>query len=93
MPKKDCLLLTGLLIVLLLLLVTVLLMDGLKAPKDNDDDDGDVDEEEDADVDEEEEGAMKSFKALSATTSTFCSTLSIPMYSKQINIIKAWDER
>lgn len=82
-PKKGCLLLTGLLIVLLLL-VTVLLMDGLKAPKTDDDDDID----EDVDV-EEEEGAMKSFIALSATTSTFCNTLSIPMHSKQMNTIKA----
>ena len=87
MPKKGCLLLTGLFIVLLLL-VTVLLMDGLKAPK-TDDDDADVDDiDEDADV-EEEEGAMKSFIALSATTSTFCNTLSIPMHSKQMSTIKA----
>ena len=89
MPKKGCLLLTGLLIVLLLLLVNVLLMDGLKAPKtdDGDDDDGDdIDEEVDV---EEDEGAMKSFIALSATTSTFCNTLSIPMHSKQMNTIKA----
>jgi len=56
-------------------------MDGLKAPKtdDDDDDDDDADDiDEDADV-EEEEGAMKSFIALSATTSTFCNTLSIPV--------------
>jgi len=85
-PKKGCLLLTGLFIVLLLL-VTVLLMDGLKAPKTDDDDDAD-DIDEDADV-EEEEGAMKSFIALSATTSTFCNTLSIPMHSKQMSTIKA----
>ena len=88
-PKKGCLLLTGLLIVLLLLLlVNVLLMDGLKAPKTDDDDDDDDDIDEDVDV-EEDEGAMKSFIALSATTSTFCNTLSIPMHSKQMNTIKA----
>ena len=83
-PKKGCLLLTGVLIVLLLLLVNVLLMDGLKAPKTDDDDDID----DDVDV-EEDEGAMKSFIALSATTSTFCNTLSIPMHSLQMNTIKA----
>ena len=70
-------------------------MDGLKAPKtddDDDDDDGDGDDDDD-DIDEvdveEDEGAMKSFIALSATTSTFCNTLSIPMHSKQMNTIKA----
>ena len=88
MPKKGCLLLTGVLIVLLLLLVNVLLMDGLKAPKTDDDDDDGDDIDEEVDV-EEDEGAMKSFIALSATTSTFCNTLSIPMHSKQMNTIKA----
>jgi hypothetical protein len=61
-------------------------MDGLRAPKDDDDDDDDIDE--DANVDDEEEGAMKSFIALSATTSTFCNTLSIPMHTKQMKTIK-----